>query len=557
MNPDNHPAEVQVVKPDKKRKLFTRRDSLNLAGIIAVLLKGSSVVRKVTPLLGSAGALGRGSFIPDPEKARYPENILEMFEDIGKVRSMLHLKGMPKALTPDQLLYAPKNNPAENSIMTEFSLPEGAEALKMHINRILGLQFGKRAGNIVRYVVEKQSLAGAATFNQQTMTMEINPEFSPFEETKTRSLIHEAGHAISPLSSEIVEFNMESRVMRFHAYYKVLSQANEIRGKYLQEDDSYHTRHIMKALGQGVIKEFYQGIEAGEMADTWLVNVTNYRGEEYIYNDLQEIARAEKKSLNNIKFTKRISAKLGRRIFDRMMSGGLELSEQFLDNNYRAQAEEALEEIFAEMYADQLFSGGEEIANPVVRDGVEEILQIVNPSVDVDSMPDEIRVQPEEIKQAYLASFPNFTSEDLDKELSGEMPPLSVIIGVESDEHRTVDRMLKSFYMNGDLPVSFESLNREDQALMQRYANCLKTVYAFFPEVINGLYPDDISFDPDLHFWDTDEIAQAFDLSAAKDYVENPEKIPGGIKDIEHRVLILTRFIDSEAFKHPTNKWGS
>ena len=508
---------------------------------------------------GYAIGTGIGKLLTEPVEPQSKEDEIKSFEllaneqtklldEIVEYRKSLGLHQIPAHLTYSKLEQASLILWNRDVKDVDINISEAHKSHAQQALRIQKLLFGGNAKRLVRQIESDPGLTTAGTFNNNTRIMSLDTLDDPTSPWFTFVSTHENTHAADPTlitSSSI--YPLDTLIKVSHGMARVLNQSMKIEGMFLNNPDSYNIPFIKKEIGQGVGTLFLQ--------DQSLMGQVDFAGHNFIVATLASIAKEQGVNIKDIKFTKKTCLRLGGALLPKILNESIVISGSLLNDWYSPKIEGASREIFADMVATALMAPEKINHNQEILTGITEILSgIQGKSIKLSEIIDALHFMDNEIKdrfmaeqEAVMASEQLLSSPEASSLSEGDV---QAIQGEAILEEQKQDAIW-NFIIAGQVPPDIGKDSVDIRSTMEKYGQVVKTVYDQYPEIIYGLNADDVSFDPDLHVWDTWKVAEAWNVNVFCNLLADPSLIPENLKDVKRRIGVLENFINSPEFNRP------
>ena len=509
----------------------------------AVIAGGSKVRSEIESMHQDSGV--KVELVANPNYARRVER-QELLTEIADYRSSLGLSPTPPELAGKLDDMTTEWLVPEREFQNE--LPEYLQSYGDENRRVQDIALGENAGRLVKRIVVDQTRPNALYFSGINGDRKcivgpwLNQE--PID-GYIDAVLHEAvGHGTDPaptLGTSIYPADVLFKVS--HGKWRMLSQAFEIKGQFLNHPKDLMLPQMQKDIGRNIAQGFVNNNVEGLLADGGIDVITGI---------VQEIAQREGKAPKDLKFNKRRSQEIGTKILEMQRQGNVHFSKKTQDW-YDMSVEQSLREIYAEMMRMAILRPDEIGSNPEIMSGCEEVLSAVQgKSVDLRDVHDAVALKDPAISaknmQEQLA---------LGMEVQGPMQfplvmkPLNVPENTAKQQYNGYVQENNAFNTFVDMVQLPGNVDPDSEV-----ATAAKT-FAYFLNEINKKYNIknvvghlDMTFDPEMHIWDIDTVERSFDATYARDLVQklraNPDSVD--LKDLRNRNKILGDFFFSPVF---------
>ena len=525
---------------------LSRRDALKaiLVGVPVGLALGTGLGSLAAKIIESSSKEGDSINLNElltTEQAK-------LLNEIGEYRDSLALQGLPAHLMSSKIKEA--SNVSWNYDIKETAV-EISDAHKSHAQQALKIQqllFGDNGKWLVRKIKSDTSITAAGTYNNESRTMTLDTVDDPTSPWFIFVSTHENGHATDPSLMTSSIYPLDNLIKVSHGMARVLNQSTKIEGMFMNYPYSYNIPFIKKGIGEGVGRLFLQ--------DSALIDQVDFAGHEMIVSTLVTIAKEQKVSIGDIKFTKKVCHELGGALLPKILSKSISIAGILLSDWYAPRVEAASKEIFADMVATALMTPDKIQDNQEILTGIAEVLSgVQGKQININDVIKELHVTDDEIRERFVAEqemVASMEQQSTQPELQQTLDDTEVqAIREEAEMEKQTQNTFWDFISNGTLPQNIGEDSIDIRTTMKKYGHVVSKVYREFPEIMYGLYADDTSFDPHLHIWETWAVAEAWNIDVTYNLLSDTSLIPENLEDVKRRISVLENFISSSAFKRP------
>lgn len=482
-------------------------------------------------------------------KSLVPPEYLTSIDNIVANRGKHQLSPLPWYLQPEIVDHI-ISTPVEATIpQRESKFGDHEKSYEYELERILTLCLGERQYNLVREIGNDVNEGGGGLFKGKVRSLNmLTHYYTPFEFAYRETAVHEIAHAIDPrliLYMIFSLYNLPDLIKITEGHSLALTQIDKIENRYINDPSSYNIPYLHRIIGEGLIKSV---LLAGYPEET-----TTPSGHDLVVSMLDEILKENPSKNNQIIYTKKLCLALGQKCFPMLTTGDIPMKDGvFKTDWYEWIIEEVSEEIFGNMMADAICDPESIHYNRDVIDGISTMLATINSAfTHISDLRTEI-LKPSPKTEALYAL------DTVDKEIIQEaiesLPEIAAPALQDEIQKLSLGQEYDNYYQRGILPSVFTNLDQDKVNLLAHYGELISRCYSAYPTIINGVWNDDLTFDPwFLHVWETENIAFAANPNFVKDIVLDPKMINSyldetDIKSIQNRIQILESFSNNPNF---------
>lgn len=534
---------------EERRKGVTRRDFNKIA---AIMLATHFATRGILSLIDRSTTPYQETIptIQPTQEAEISQELLFLMGEIQDYRSVLQLPGLPRELGSEEALNAAINYD-RNAEFPDFSLelPEHEKSFAMRTQDVLAKVFGKDFNRLIDSVTANGQ-PGHQEFNSVSRNINLTVnlhEMYNLDGEFDGLVLHEGQHGIHPALHKGL-YPLDQLVKVSHGIWRALSKTASYE-KNLYGGLIFPL--VKRQITEAIAKKFVEDINLQGQVDL--------RGYSHITSLLSEIAVRKGVKIEQLKFSKKVCAELGEKLFDLILSGEITLQGD-LQSEWVRMMESGMVEIIADMFKAAILSPEKIGHDKEVIGGVEEMMSAVQGrKVTVNEVRELLKEVPGDIvirhesERAFLypespmvqdtvlidetpVAVPTFTSEELTE-----------IQEYQETQQETLD-FFNEFVTYSELPDYYsETLTTDQQNTMAEYGKAVSAVYAQYPTIFEAVSGHNMSFDPELHIWETREIAVATDPNVIWNLLSDPGLVPDYLDRIKARTEVLVSFINNEA----------
>lgn len=431
--------------------------------------------------------------------------------------------------------------------------PEAFEINTQEKNRSYGMMveyitreiLGDNATRIVKSAAYNSADPTVVGFENHNQTMQIPDSAHQIFDLPgfTVYILHEIiGHGTDPALGATPIYPPQLIAAIEHGKWRALSQAFSVEGQFLNhpKDMMYPVlkRKIGSTVGQSMV-----GKKENELTDS--------NGVEILHEEISKLAATRGRSLETIKYTKKVCSDLGERLVTLLRAGKFSFKGE-LEKAYTDAVEEACIEVYAEMVKYAICYPEKIGHNPDIIGGVTEIISAIRGKpVDLESLRQNITTIRSDILERYQAEAALVTNAIAPVNVPALSPGEIEKMKRDREELDRQEKAYRLFTTEGILPDNF-SISDEQRSILQTYAKFYSLIIQRYPALNNEFELEynryNASFDPDLHMWETQKIEKALKPSIVREIIKNPGKFPETYVLIEQNRDILRRFINSPSF---------
>lgn len=487
---------------------------------------------------------------PQKDDSPIPSEVLteeqtRLLNEVIEYREALALRGLPAHLAPLKLREASRILWDQNVSETKVNIPDAHKSHATQALRIQKILFGDNGNRLVSAIKSDESVTSSGTFSDKTRIMSLDTIDDPTSPWFVFVSTHEYTHATDP-SLAVVDsiYPLDKLIEISHGMARILNQSVKIKEIFLNNPDSYNIPFIKKGIGEGVGRLF--------LRDHALIDQVDFAGHNLVIDTLAPIAKEQGTTIAGLKFTKKTCLKLGEALLPRILNKDISISGSLLNDWYSPRIEAATKEVFADMVATSLMTPEKVGYNSEILAGITEILtSIQGKTVDINEVIKRLHTTDDDIKDRFVAeqeAIAQNTQPDSQSDASLlEITEVQAIQKEAVEEERKQDTLWR-FIMTGEVPPDIGKDSEDIKTTMDKYGQVIAATYRQFPEIIYGLYVDDLSFDPNLHIWETWTVAEAWNVNVFYNLLTDPSLIPENLKDVKRRIKVLENFINSPEF---------
>jgi hypothetical protein len=471
-------------------------------------------------------------------KSLIDDDLDQKIIDTAHYRELFQLPSLPDELKEEQNA-APRD--LEKFTTTfENNLPSFMSSYGERVKQLSSIIFGPLSEGIVRSVTMNPSLTSYASFEQETRELTLSRNIHtghPIDNGFLDIFMHEvAGHG-SDLRNTKGLFSAPDRIRGAHGKSRALSQALLVEGQFLHHPGDQMLPKIQLGLAMSIGQKYVDK------------SIQDYikSGMDNLLNALDQKAKEKGIKKEDLRFTRRTCVELGSELFYNVLTKRIILTGELYDS-YVNTVEGALDEIYAEMVRYSILYPEKIFYNREIIEGVtEELSTLYRKPIDLVELREKIIEVPDEILRKFNEE--NDFLKNQEKLNAIMTPEQKEQMKQETKRLEQMDIDFEKLTTEATLPESFYEFSQEIIDTMQRYANALTKVYTMHPEIKTAL-TNDLLFDPNLHVWDTMEIASAANPNRIWNCINDPhyEFEVEGMDVIHYNIEWLEWFIQSDAF---------
>lgn len=544
-------------------KKFTRRDFIKgtafAGGTLLVYSAGMGLAR----LFKGDDHSSIGSKVDTANRVReIPNDLEQLISEILNYRKRYQLSGLPKELNDEALDAAFKYDEKAAFPGFEVDLPEYEESYGMRTKNILTDVFGPEFNRLI-YRVVHSGQPGHQEFDPGlrniNLTVNLHQSYK-MDSIFDMLILHEGQHGINPALKNGL-YDLDTLVRVSHGMWRALQKT------FNYENNLYYgliLPDIKKSLAEHIAHKFVDDNDMNGLVDL--------RGYSFITSAMAKIAAEKGVPLKDLKFSKSVCAQLGDELFHKVVSGDITLKGE-LQQKWQELIEADFSEIIADMFKYALLDPDKIGNDPDIIGGVEEMIAAIRGVKKVNI--EDVRAKLSEYRPEVLVRYESEKA-FLDG-LNGQAPNQVVVDSTpysvptftteeiaqsqeQINQQQTITDAFKYFVTSGFLPEYYsETLTTDQISIMNNYGQALSEVYETYPTLFEGRSAHNMSFDPELHIWQTRDIAVAADDSVIWNLLEDPTLLTEDyMKNMTKRTEVLVNFINNEdAFgtnNYPPNK---
>ncbi len=534
---------------EERRKGITRRDFNR----IAVLMITFHFATKGILNLIDRSTVPTQTALPtvQPTKeAEIPGELMALMGEIQDYRSVLKLPGLPRELGSEDALNAALNYDRDAEF-PDFSmeLPEHERSFAMRTKDVLEKVFGKNFNRLIDSVTANGQ-PGHQEFNSVSRNINLTVDLHEMYNLDTGFdglVLHEGQHGIHPALHKGL-YPLDQLVKVSHGIWRALSKTSAYE-KNLYGGLIFPS--VKRQITEAIAKKFVEDINLQGQVDL--------RGYSHITSLLSEIAAKKSVKIEQLKFSKKVCAELGEKLFDLILSGEITLQGD-LQSEWIRMMEGGLIEIIADMFEAAILDPEKIGHDADVIGGVEEMMSAIQGrKVTVGEIRELLKEIPAEVlvrhegERAFLyPESPMVQETVIINETPYAVPTLTSDELTDIKEYQETQQgtqdIFNDFITYSELPVYYsETLTADQLNVMEEYGKAVSAVYARYPTIFEAVSGHNMSFDPELHIWETRDIAVATDPNVIWNLLSDPTLVPDYLDRIRSRTEVLVGFINNEA----------
>jgi hypothetical protein len=236
-------------------------------------------------------------------KNSLPEHMHRLVDEIAADRKVLKLPPLPAYLHKDRVQSSQFTRWDANPGTIDHAVPESYASFAKQSERIMRILYGDNAPRLVKQIAKDDSVRSAGTFNGGYRVLKADTTDTITGGSVLFVNLHEDAHANDPQITDADLYPLQTLVHVTHGISRILSQANEIDGYYLDNPKSYNIPFIKKQIGEGIGTIIRRDPTlAGQMDD---------ESYDSLMAILVDIASSRGVAIADLKFTKHVCQQIG------------------------------------------------------------------------------------------------------------------------------------------------------------------------------------------------------------------------------------------------------
>lgn len=442
----------------------------------------------------------------------------ELYQDIINYRRTL-------GYTSDLLLFDRATVSPDSQGAFLNSLPESLSEHGDVVKNTLDIALGENATRFVKEVKVGESAPSGIFFNvgpERSCNISYSYSSPAHSQDFLNIALHEAiGHGTDPDLTDGI-FSFQNLIQAEHGRWKMVAQSFSVPDQFFQHEYDQMKPFLERELGAAIAWTYRtQGFE------------TNIRtGQDTLQKVLDNIAHEEGKSLQDLKFNKRISKKIGNEVLALVRSGDVQLTGG-LQQTYEANMDTALFEMYAEMMKLSITSPEVLQGNPEILEGCEEVLSAIQQKkVDLQSIREQLRNL--KIESVPVSNYHTVQANEFESDETKKQDANSILAN---------EQQFQNFASH---TIDAEGDSEKPSSILSNFSDCYAQVLREYPELIETYTAHlDEAFDPELDIWEIKRIEWAMDSAFVRESLKSEQSNDSVIKE---KTDILREFINSSAF---------
>lgn len=441
----------------------------------------------------------------------------------------------------------------KNKISFNNSLPAVNQSYGERIREIVDGLFGENGFRNIAGVKRDQEHPKGMSFDPNSRLCNVSDTIheTPIGDQFNNYVLHEAcGHGTDPAVG--AKYPPEILAEVEHGKWRALSQCLSIPDQFLNHPSDSMFPLLKKYVG-GAIALFMTGKDRRLISDSSSIPV--------IQEEIARIAEKRGKNIRTLKYNKAVCKEVGEVVMEMCRKGKIKFSGE-LKKVYQETMEIVCSETYAEMVKYALMYPDKIMSNRDVIEGIAEVIRAIRndgSSSDVRQVlstpsPDVLYRNEQEKKALIALQSPEATT-------PGQPPPESPILApaelspeeiakvkIEQEIFEKAENDFATFSTTGLWPQSL-TVDASQYETFQEFALSYSRVVNRYPMLKNTFAQQyNESFDPDLHYWEIQEIESAMESGFVRNVLLSDRLSPEIMKEIASKRDILTKFTKSSAF---------
>ncbi len=516
-------------------KKIDRRTFMSMAGGSALGLVIGGTLAKYFPEETTEAVITKIGEINLSKEAK------QKLDQVVEYRRQLGLNGLSPGILRGLIKREKWKSEAEELAV---NLPEKNKSYGLRIREVMGTLFGDNAGRLVGEVRADSGFPYGMFFDcfSRSCCLSHSVHDIPIKGKFTDYALHEAaGHGSDPLLN--LDYPPEMLAKVAHGKWRALSRCLSVEGQFLDHPGDLMLPLLKRSIGEVIGKVIVEKKK--------LRGIVNWKNAEVVRNVIDKTARENEKSIDQLKFNKRICEQIGGELFQLLIGGKVRFTGD-LEDKYQDKMENVCVEIYAEMIKYALLYPDLIGNDPDIIQGVEEIFSAVQgKSVDIGMIRKRVKYPDEEIlaRNRKETSFLNGEASDY------SVIPLPVLTSDEqqlvleqeeefSEREKKFEDCAEKGIIQDSLPIS-----DEERQVLDRFTGLYSSVLEKHPSLKDTFgiqYNTD--FDPDLHIWQIHEVEAAMDSGFVRQIIVARDISEQDLEMLRKKVVILDNFVNSDAF---------